>query len=75
MDRKPEPPILQSFDVKSLRETLCKQINSIEEGTTNIEKAREISRTSQAILESVRLEILYRKTINGKEASIDFMDY
>lgn len=38
-----------------------------------VEIAREISRTSQAILESVRLELEYNKELNAKN-KIDFLE-
>jgi len=50
-----------------------KQIEKLEIGEIPLEQAREISRTSQAILESVRLEIEYSKLINRK-LIIDFME-
>ena len=43
--------------VNSLREKLISQIEKLENKEVPVEVAREISRTSQAVLESVRLEL------------------
>lgn len=59
--------------INKLRDKLIEQIDKIEKGEIPLEKAREISRTSQAILESVRLEIEYSKLINSK-VKIDFLE-
>jgi exonuclease VII small subunit len=59
--------------INNLRDRLIEQIDKIEKGEMPLEQAREISRTSQAILESVRLEIEYSKLINSK-LKIDFME-
>jgi hypothetical protein len=61
------------MNIKTLREKLVNQIDKIEKGEIPIDQAREISRTSQAILDSVRLEIEYSKSIKTK-VKIDFMD-
>ncbi len=67
--------MLNNFNIKKLRITLCNQITAIQDGTVTAENAREISRTSQALLESIRLEILYKRSINAANPNIDFMDY
>lgn len=58
--------------VNNLREKLINQIEKLEKEIP-IEVAREISRTSQAILESVRLELEYNKELNTKKI-IDFLE-
>jgi len=57
----------------NLREKLINQIEKMERKEIPIEVAREISRTSQAILESVRLELEYNKELNTKQ-KIDFLE-
>ena len=47
--------------INNLRTKLINQIEKLENKEIPIEVAREISRTSQAILESVRLELEYKK--------------
>lgn len=59
--------------VNNLRDKLICQIEKLENKEIPIEVAREISRTSQAILESVRLELEYNKELNTKQ-KIDFLD-
>jgi|JI9StandDraft_1071089.scaffolds.fasta_scaffold38021_6 hypothetical protein len=59
--------------VNNLRDKLINQIEKLEKKEIPIEVAREISRTSQAILESVRLELEYNKELNTKQ-KIDFLE-
>lgn len=59
--------------VNKLREKLITQIDKLEKKEVPVEIAREISRTSQAILESVRLELEYNKELNAKN-KIDFLE-
>ena len=59
--------------VNNLRDKLINQIEKLENKEIPIEVAREISRTSQAILESVRLELEYNKELNTKQ-KIDFLE-
>ena len=59
--------------VNNLREKLINQIEKLEKKEIPIEVAREISRTSQAILESVRLELEYNNELNTKKI-IDFLE-
>lgn len=59
--------------VNNLRDKLINQIEKLEKKEIPIEVAREISRTSQAILESVRLELEYNKEFNTKQ-KIDFLE-
>ena len=59
--------------VNNLREKLINQIEKLEKKEIPIDVAREISRTSQAILESVRLELEYNKELNTKQ-KIDFLE-
>ncbi len=61
------------MQIKDLRDKLSNQIEKLEKKEVPVEVAREISRTSSAILESVRLEIEYNKHINRK-SKIDFME-
>lgn len=59
--------------VNNLRDKLINQIEKLENKEIPIDVAREISRTSQAILESVRLELEYNKELNTKQ-KIDFLE-
>lgn len=59
--------------VNDLRNKLINQVEKLEAGEVPVELAREVSRTSQAILDSVRLEIEYNKHINRK-TTIDFLE-
>ena len=59
--------------VNNLRDKLINQIEKLEKKEIPIEVAREISRTSQAILESVRLELEYNNELNTKKI-IDFLE-
>ena len=59
--------------VNNLRDKLINQIEKLENKEIPIDVAREISRTSQAILESVRLELEYNKEFNTKQ-KIDFLE-
>ena len=59
--------------VNNLREKLVNQIDKLENKEIPIKVAREISRTSQAILESVRLELEYNRELNTKK-KIDFLE-
>lgn len=60
--------------VNKLREKLINQIEKLENKEVPVEVAREISRTSQAVLESVRLELEYNRELNTKQ-KIDFLEY
>lgn len=60
--------------VNKLREKLITQIDKLEKKEVPVEVAREISRTSQAVLESVRLELEYNKELKNKD-KIDFLEY
>ena len=60
--------------VNSLREKLISQIEKLENKEVLVEVAREISRTSQAVLESVRLELEYNRELKNKK-EIDFLEY
>ena len=53
--------------VNSLREKLISQIEKLENKEVPVEVAREISRTSQAVLESVRLELEYNRELKNKK--------
>ena len=59
--------------INNLREKLINQIDKLEKKEIPIDVAREISRTSQAILESVRLELEYNKELNTKK-KINFLE-
>ena len=59
--------------VNNLRDKLICQIEKLENKEIPIDVAREISRTSQAILESVSLELEYNKELNTKQ-KIDFLE-
>lgn len=61
------------MQINQLRKKLANQIEKLEKKEIPIEVAREVSRTSSAILESIRLEIEYNKHINRKD-TIDFME-
>lgn len=60
--------------VNKLREKLITQIDKLEKKEVPVDVAREISRTSQAVLESVRLELEYNKELKNKD-KIDFLEY
>ena len=49
--------------INELRETLISQIKKIENGQISLDKAREISRTSQVIVDTVRVELNYSKKL------------
>lgn len=59
--------------VNNLRDKLINQIEKLENKQVPVEVAREISRTSQAILESVRLELEYNRELNTKQ-KIEFLE-
>jgi uncharacterized Zn finger protein len=60
--------------INKLRDTLISQIEKIEKGEISLDKAREISRTSQVIIDTVRVELTYSKNIKSKK-SVSFLDY
>lgn len=60
--------------INKLRDQLISQIDKLEKGEISIDTAREITRTAQTITESIRVEIIYSKSINTKP-NIDFMEY
>jgi hypothetical protein len=60
--------------MNKLRDQLLDQINKLEDGSISLETAREVTRTAQAVTESIRVEIIYSKSINTKR-KIDFMEY
>lgn len=60
--------------VNSLREKLISQIEKLENKEVPVEVAREISRTSQAVLESIRLELEYNRELKNKK-EIEFLEY
>lgn len=60
--------------INELRETLISQIKKIENGQISLDKAREISRTSQVIVDTVRVELNYSKSVKNKN-KVDFLEY
>jgi hypothetical protein len=60
--------------VNNLRDKLLNQIDKLESGQIPLDTAREISRTAQSVIESIRVEIIYSKSISSKK-KIDFMEY
>jgi len=60
--------------INKLRDTLISQIEKIEKGEISLDKAREISRTSQVIVDTVRVELTYSKNIKSKK-SVSFLEY
>lgn len=60
--------------INELRETLISQIKKIENGQISLDKAREISRTSQLIVDTVRVELNYSKSVKNKN-KVDFLEY
>ena len=59
--------------IKNLRDLLISQISKIESGEVSLDKAREISRTSQVVVDTIRVELKYSKMIKSK-SNIDFLD-
>lgn len=60
--------------INKLRDQLVTQIEKLEKGEISIDTAREITRAAQTITDTIRVEIIYSKSINTKR-KIDFMDY
>ena len=60
--------------MNKLRDQLVDQISKLEKGEISLDTAREITRTAQSITESIRVEIIYSKSIKTKP-KIDFMEY
>lgn len=60
--------------INKLRDQLISQITKLENGEISIDTAREITRAAQTITETIRVEIIYSKSINTKP-KIDFMEY
>ena len=60
--------------INELRETLISQIKKIENGQISLDKAREISRTSQVIVDTVRVELNYSKSVKNKN-KVGFLEY
>lgn len=60
--------------INKLRDTLISQIDKIEKGEVSLEKAREISRTSQVIVDTIRVELKYSNNIKSKK-QISFLEY
>ncbi len=60
--------------INKLRDQLITQISKLESGEISIDTAREITRAAQTITETIRVEIIYSKSINTKP-KIDFMEY
>lgn len=60
--------------INKLRDTLISQIDKIVKGEVSLEKAREISRTSQAIVDTIRVELKYSNNIKSKK-KINFLEY
>jgi exonuclease VII small subunit len=60
--------------INELRDQLANQITKLENGEMPLKTAKEITRTTQAIIESIRVEIIYSKHVKTK-CKIDFMDY
>jgi ubiquitin C-terminal hydrolase len=60
--------------INKLRDQLISQITKLENGEISIDTAKEITRAAQTITETIRVEIIYSKSINTKP-KIDFMEY
>jgi len=60
--------------INILRDKLISQIDKIEKGEISLDKAREISRTSQVIVDTVRVELTYSKSIKNKN-KVSFLEY
>ncbi len=60
--------------INKLRDQLISQITKLENGEIPIDTAKEITRAAQTITETIRVEIIYSKSINTKP-KIDFMEY
>ena len=60
--------------INKLRDQLISQIIKLENGEISIDTAKEITRAAQTITDTIRVEIIYSKSINTKP-KIDFMEY
>jgi hypothetical protein len=60
--------------INKLRDQLINQITKLENGEISIDTAKEITRAAQTITDTIRVEIMYSKSINSK-LKIEFMEY
>jgi len=60
-------------NLKGLRSHLFEAINKLEGGTMNVEQAKSMAQLSQTIINSVKLEMEYKKMLS-KNPSVTFLD-
>ena len=60
-------------NIRELRMYLTENLKKIENGELNLQKALEICRTSQVIINTIKLEIDYHKQVKSKD-KIEFLE-